>query len=86
MLFNNRAEKETAKILLQENKRLKRENLRLTELLDKLQEYKNEYNILITEMKQIKETYVGKMKEFEEMKEIYKKELDKIVKITTLTP
>ena len=42
MLLNRNVDKETINILLQENKRLKRENQRLHESLDELQQYKDE--------------------------------------------
>lgn len=81
MLFNKNIDKETVKILLQENKRLKRSNQQLNESLNKLQWYKNEYKSLIEEVNHVKESYVKKMDEFETISNIYKSELDRLTKI-----
>ena len=47
MRFTKKTEKESLKIILNENKRLKRENHRVNEALNELQNYKDEYRNLI---------------------------------------
>lgn len=79
MTFNKTINKETVKILLQENKRLKRENQRLNESLDGLQRYKDEYRSLISELNQVKESYVKKMGEFDKIGKEYRTELDRLM-------
>lgn len=78
MLFNRDIDKETLKILLQENKRLKRENYGLRESLEELQEYKDEYKGLIGELGALKEEYMDEVAEFESIEKEYRKELDKV--------
>ena len=78
MLLNRNVDKETINILLQENKRLKRENQRLHESLDELQQYKDEYRSLIEELKQAKGMYADKLKTFDKIEKEYRKELDRI--------
>lgn len=78
MMFNKTANKETVKILLQENKRLKCENQRLRESIEGLQRYKDEYKGLVEELSHLKESYMEKMAEFKRIGEEYKKELDRV--------
>ena len=75
-------EKETVKVLLQENKRLKRENHRLNSSLEELEQYKKEYKVMIDRIKGIKKTYEKKIKEFDRLEKEYIKKLDKIMPIT----
>lgn len=79
MLSNKNIDKETIKILIQENRRLKRENQRLHESLQALDRYKNEYRSLIDELRQVKECYIGKMKYFDKLENEYRKELDRVM-------
>lgn len=79
MGFNKNREKETINILLQENKRLKRENRRLHESLDELQKYKEEYRNLIAEVNQIKKWYQDKGKDFDNIYKEYQDERDKLL-------
>lgn len=79
MGFNKNINKETMNILLQENKRLRRECRRLNESLEELQEYKEEYKKLISELNQIKETYLEKIKGFEKLEDGYKKEFNRMI-------
>lgn len=81
-MLNRNVGKETINILLQENKRLKRENQRLQESLDELGRYKNEYRSLIDEISQVKERYIGKMKDFDKLEKGYRKELARMASIT----
>ena len=78
MLFNKKADKETLKILLQENKRLKRENQRLNESLEELQRYKDDYKELNEEVKRDKASYIQKMKDFDGIEKEYRAELDRL--------
>ena len=78
MLLNRNVDKETINILLQENKRLKRENQRLHESLDELQQYKDEYRSLIDVLKQAKGMYADRLKGFDKLEKEYRKELDRI--------
>lgn len=59
-MFNKNLEKESVKVLLQENKRLKRENHRLNSSLEELERYKKEYKSMIDKIKGIKKTYEKK--------------------------
>lgn len=79
MVLGKKADKETVKILLQENKRLKAKNQRLNESLDELQRYRDEYKSLIEELNQIKESYTKKMEEFENVEKEYRAELDRVM-------
>ncbi len=79
MGFNKNINKETMNILLQENKRLRRECRRLNESLEELQGYKEEYKKLISELNQIKEAYLEKINGFEELEGRYKKEFNRII-------
>ena len=79
VMFNKNVDKETLRILMQENKRLKRENQRLNDSLDELQKYKTEYRNLIDEVKNIKERYLNKIKDFEKIENKYQKELNRII-------
>lgn len=79
MLSNKNIDKETIKILLQENRRLKRENQRLNESLQALDRYKNEYRSLIDELRQVKECYIEKMKYFDKLEKEYRKKLDRVM-------
>lgn len=80
MFFNQNADKETIKILLSENKRLKRDNQRLNDSLNELQNFKNEYRELIDKLNQLKETYQKRLKKFDQLEKQYKKELDKLIR------
>lgn len=82
MLFNRNTDKETIKVLLQENKRLKRENKHLTESLDELQWYKEEYRSLIEELNRVKERYAKKMDEFDDIEKKYNNELEKLMHVS----
>lgn len=79
MLSDKNINKETIRILIQENRRLKRENQRLHESLQALDRYKNEYRSLIDELRQVKECYIGKMKYFDKLENEYRKELDRVM-------
>ena len=78
-MLNRNVEKEAVNVLLQENRRLKRENQRLRESLDELDGYKNEYRGLIKEMSGIKETYAERMEGFSQLEDECRKALDTIV-------
>ena len=56
-MFNRDAEKETVNILLQDNKKLKRDNQRLRESLDELERYKKEYRELIGRLSDVEGVY-----------------------------
>lgn len=75
MTFNKNINKETLKILSQENRRLKQENQRLRESLNELQEYKDEYRQLIEEVRLVKERYSEDISKFDELKKLYENEL-----------
>lgn len=79
MNLGKKADKETVKILLQENKRLKVKNQKLNESLNELQRYRDEYKSLIEELNQIKENYARKMEEFENVEKEYLDELDRVM-------
>lgn len=66
-------------IILKENERLKRENLRLQESLDELSDYKTEYKKLIEQVSDLKKQYCDKLSEFDLITRTYQDELDKIV-------
>ncbi len=57
IMFNRDSEKETVNILLQENKKLKRDNQRLRESLDELERYKKEYRELIGRLSDVEGVY-----------------------------
>ena len=78
-MFSRGVEKETINILLQENKRLKRDNQRLKESLGELERYKKEYRKLIEELNEVKEVYIERMEEFNQIEKEYRKALDKIM-------
>ena len=78
-MFSRGVEKETINILLQENKRLKRDNQRLKESLGELERYKKEYRKLIEELNEVKEVYIERMEEFNQIEKEYQKALDQIV-------
>lgn len=80
MLFRKNTTNDTLKFISQENRRLKQENQRLRESLEDLQKYKGEYSRLIAVIRQMKEQYLNKMDEFEELQWAYKHELDKFQK------
>ena len=80
MGFFKNTEKETIKILIDENKRLKRENQRLNESLGELQRYKDEYRNLIDELNQVKAVYASKMNEFDRLEKEYRNEFKRIKK------
>lgn len=80
MFLNQNVEKETIKILLSENKRLKRENQKLNVSLKELQNYKNEYKELTDNLNHLKETYQTRLKDFDQLEKHYKKELDQLLK------
>ncbi len=67
---------ETNGILIRENKRLKRENFKLTETLRNLEDYRNEYVELIGEVRKMKAEYQEKLDEISELEKKYKKELE----------
>ena len=66
-------------IILKENERLKRENLRLQESLKELSDYKTEYKKLIEQVSDLKKQYCDKLSEFDLITRTYQDELDKIV-------
>ncbi len=72
------AANESLKIVMAENRRLKRENQRLNESLDELQRYKDEYKKLIAELNQIKQIYADKLAAFQSLLENYNKEWQRI--------
>ena len=78
-MLNRNAEKETINILLQENKRLKRENQRLRESLGELDGYKKEYRNVIERLNEVKEVYIERMEEFNQIEKEYRKELDRVM-------
>lgn len=78
MTFNKNINKETLKIISQENRRLKQENQRLREALNELQEYKDEYRRLIEEVRLIKERYSEDISTFDELKKLYENELSQL--------
>ena len=80
MKFTQNTNKETVKILLNENKRLKCENQRLRESIEDLQRYKDEYKMLINELNSIKDSYLKKINNFKKIERDYYIELDKIKK------
>lgn len=80
MSFTININKEIVNILLQENKRLKRDNQQLRESLNELQRYKDEYKGLIERLHDVKESYIEKMNEFEKIEKAYRKELEKLTK------
>ena len=79
MLLHKNAEKETVNILLQENKKLKRDNQRLRESLGELERYKKEYRKLIEELSEVKEVYIERVEEFNQIEKEYREELDQIM-------
>ena len=76
MRFFRYTEKETLKIIIDENKRLKRENQRLHEL----QRYKDEYKDLIEKVGELKNEYMSKLEAFSTIENNYKKELERLIK------
>lgn len=74
---------ETNEILLKENKRLRRENQKLTETLLNLEDYKNEYVTLIEEMNQLRAEYSQKLTEVTQLELEYRKALGNLVKTET---
>lgn len=77
-MLNRNVEKEAVNVLLQENRRLKRENQRLRESLDELDGYKNEYRGLIDEVKHIKKKYAEKIRTIDKLECAFKKQLRRI--------
>lgn len=75
---NKTQTEETNEDLIRENKRLKRENFKLTETLRNLEDYRNEYVGLIEEMKQMKAEYQERLDDIKELENKYKKELEMI--------
>lgn len=80
MKNNRKINNETLTILINENKRLKRENQRLYDSLNELDRYKNEYKVLIDKLKDMKNTYMKKIKEFDKLEKKYRKELECMIK------
>lgn len=80
MRFFRYTEKETLKIIIDENKRLKRENQRLHESLNELQRYKDEYKDLIEKVGELKNEYMSKLEAFSTIENNYKKELERLIK------
>lgn len=78
MRLTKNAANESLKIVMAENRRLKRENQRLNESLDELQRYKDEYKKLIAELNQIKQIYADKLAAFQSLLENYNKEWQRI--------
>lgn len=78
MRLTKNAANESLKIVMAENRRLKRENQRLNESLDELQRYKDEYKKLIGELNQIKQIYADKLAAFQSLLENYNKEWQRI--------
>lgn len=78
MTVNKNINKETLKILSQENRRLKQENQRLRESLNELQEYKDEYRRLIGEVRLVKERYSENMDKLDGLKKSYENELSQL--------
>ena len=72
MFFHKTLQKEEASFLINENKRLKRENQRLRESLDEIQ-------ILIRKLHGLKDAYSSKIKAFEKLEASYRKELDRLM-------
>ncbi len=79
MLLHKNAEKETINILLQENKRLKRDNQRIRESLEELDRYQAEYRSLIDEMNCVKNVYISKAEGFDNLEKEYRKELNRVM-------
>ena len=77
-MLNRNVEKEAVNVLLQENRRLKRENQRLRESLDELDGYKNEYRGLIDEVKHIKKKYAEKIRTIDKLECAFEKQLRRI--------
>lgn len=67
---------ETNEDLIRENKRLKRENFKLTETLRNLEDYRNEYVELIEGVRKMKAEYQEKLNDISELEKKYKKELE----------
>lgn len=67
---------ETKEDLIRENKRLKRENFKLTESLRNLEDYRNEYVELIGELRKMKAEYQERLNDISELEKKYKKELE----------
>lgn len=67
---------ETKEDLIRENKRLKRENFKLTESLRNLEDYRNEYVELIEELRKMKAEYQERLDDISELEKKYKKELE----------
>ena len=78
MRLTKNAANESLKIVMAENRRLKRENQRLNESLDELQRYKDEYKKLIAELNHIKQIYADKLAAFQSLLENYNKEWQRI--------
>ena len=78
-MFNRDAEKETINILLRENKKLKRDNQRLRESLGELERYKAEDRKLIEELNEVKEVYIERMEEFNQVEKECRKALNQIM-------
>ena len=74
MRLTKNAANESLKIVMAENRRLKRENQRLNESFDELQRYKDEYKKLIGELNQIKQIYADKLAACQSRLENYNKE------------
>ena len=79
MFLDKTAERETIKILTEENKRLKRENQRLTEALDELRQHADSFNELIRHLGAVKETYKKKMTSFDSLEKEYRRELETLM-------
>ncbi|MBQ7066345.1 MAG: hypothetical protein IJN92_05950 [Lachnospiraceae bacterium] len=82
-MFKSKSEKiseQAVEIVLKENKRLKLENQKLRESLDKIGKLKNEYKELIENLNGIKKEYLEKLESFDKLENEYKKKLEREIK------
>jgi len=81
MFLKNKVEnKETISILTKEIRRLEKENVKLRMSLDEVKQYKDDYEKLILELRELQKTYKDKLLEIDNIAKKYEKELNNIIK------
>ncbi len=70
--------KDIIDLLRKENKKLKKENIKLMTQLNDLEKYREDYTQLIKDVKELKQKYQQKISDIQKLGSEYKKELEEI--------